>query len=392
MLSLVELQRAASLLDAGLRGHRLQRVTQPSTDAVVLSMYGGGSSVRSGAKRHLLFSCRSGCARVGELERPPSALPSPPTFSQFLRAHVMNSEIAGCRILHGDRQLGVRLRAREGDFELLLAIFGRRSNVVLLDSDGRVVAAAAPLADTRPELVLGDEWTPPTSKVPTEGEDRFADIADGDFLRAVERSYAEIERRGERETVQREVERALRKEARSLDRRLEKMEHSLADAERAVGLERQGELLKSILPQVKRGDSQVVARDFDSGEDVTIELDPTLSPSENLTRLFKHYQKAVRGLAKTGARHAEARTAREELAGLEASLAGLADDEEIEGFSRRPEVERLLKKHGTKQSPARSRPGQAKTYKIGKFDVPGRLMPRRYPTAGGLEVWVGRSD
>jgi predicted ribosome quality control (RQC) complex YloA/Tae2 family protein len=29
---------------------------------------------------------------------------------------------------------------------------------------------------------------------------------------------------------------------------------------------------------------------------------------------------------------------------------------------------------------------------LGKRSVPRRLAPRRYPTAGGLEIWVGRSD
>ena len=29
---------------------------------------------------------------------------------------------------------------------------------------------------------------------------------------------------------------------------------------------------------------------------------------------------------------------------------------------------------------------------LGKHRVPRRLVPRRYPTAGGFEIWVGRSD
>jgi predicted ribosome quality control (RQC) complex YloA/Tae2 family protein len=392
VLSLVELQRAASLLDADLRGHRIQGITQPSPRAVVLSTYGGGSTERSGTKRHLLFSCSPDFARVSELDRPPAALKSPPAFSQFLRAHVMNAEIVGFRLLNGDRQLGMRLRAREGDFEILLAVLGRRSNVVLLDSGGRIVATVRPLAETRSELALGDEWVSPASTAPTAGDDRFADVVDDEFLRAVESIYTEAERHGEHHRKQRETERVLRKEARALDRKLEKMERSLADAEEAVGLEQQGELLKSVLSKVKRGDSRVVARDFASGEDVTIELDPTLSPSENLARLFKRFQKAVRGLTKTGARHAEVRAARDEISFLEETFTALADDEEMDAFSQRPDVERLLKKHDARRSAPRSRTGQAKTYKIGKFDVPGRLMPRRYRTDGGLEVWVGRSD
>jgi predicted ribosome quality control (RQC) complex YloA/Tae2 family protein len=39
----------------------------------------------------------------------------------------------------------------------------------------------------------------------------------------------------------------------------------------------------------------------------------------------------------------------------------------------------------------RSRPDRPPEQKLGKHTVPNRLMPRRYRSAGGLEIWVGRS-
>jgi predicted ribosome quality control (RQC) complex YloA/Tae2 family protein len=55
-------------------------------------------------------------------------------------------------------------------------------------------------------------------------------------------------------------------------------------------------------------------------------------------------------------------------------------------------VQRLLKKYAPKEPARPTRGAAAKTAKLGKRAVPQRLMPRRYRTAGGLEVWVGRSD
>ena len=63
-----------------------------------------------------------------------------------------------------------------GDFELLLAVLGPRSNLFLLDADRRIVASLRPLAKTRPELSLGEAWRSPASRPPSEGEDRFADV------------------------------------------------------------------------------------------------------------------------------------------------------------------------------------------------------------------------
>jgi predicted ribosome quality control (RQC) complex YloA/Tae2 family protein len=398
VLSLAELRRAVPLLEARLRGHRVQAIAQPDATSVVFTTYGGRSAKRAGAKQRLRLSCRPGCARVGLLEKKPAALPTPPAFSQYLRAHVENAEIVAFRLLGGDRQLAMRLRAREGDFEVLLAIFGRRSNVLLLDAKGRVAAAMRPLADTRPELALGEEWTSPSSKPPTAGEDRFADVSDERFLYAVEETYAAAEDRGEIESLCRDVERALRKEARAQDRKLSKIVRNLAEAERAAGLEREGELLKSMLARVKRGDTEVVARDFASGEEVVIALDPTRSPAENLDRIFRRYQKAVRSLAKAGEQREAARAARDEVAALEDELREAGREAEsghpqaLEAFASRPAVRRLLAKYAVKESSAPPRPGRAREGKLGKHSVPQRLMPRRYATAGGLEVWVGRSD
>jgi len=398
VLSLEELRRAVPLLEARLRGHRVQAIAQPDATSVVFTTYGGRSAEGTGAKQRLRLSCRPGCARVGLLERTPAALPTPPAFSQYLRAHVMNAEIAAFRLIGDDRQLAMRLRAREGDFEVLLAIFGRRSNVLLLDAQGRVAAAMRPLANTRPELALGEEWVSPSSKPPTVGENRFADVPDERVLYAIEEAYADAEDRGEIESLRRDLERAFRKEARAQDRKLAKIAQSLAEAEKAVGLEREGELLKSVLERVKRGDTQVVARDFATGEEVSIELDPTRSPADNLQRIFKRYQKAVRSLAKAGAQREEVRAARDEVDTLEDELRAAVREAEserpqaLEAFASRPAIRRLLAKYTPKETSGPSRPGRAKEGKLGKRVVPQRLMPRRYGTAGGLEVWVGRSD
>jgi predicted ribosome quality control (RQC) complex YloA/Tae2 family protein len=56
----------------------------------------------------------------------------------------------------------------------------------------------------------------------------------------------------------------------------------------------------------------------------------------------------------------------------------------------RADVARLLRKHA-RTAPAAPAGREAKV-KLGKREVPARLMPRRYRTAGDLEIWVGRSD
>ena len=60
MLSLTELRRAVTLLEAQISGHRIQAILQPDATSIILTTYGGKEAGRC----HFRFSCRPRCARV----------------------------------------------------------------------------------------------------------------------------------------------------------------------------------------------------------------------------------------------------------------------------------------------------------------------------------------
>jgi predicted ribosome quality control (RQC) complex YloA/Tae2 family protein len=392
VLSLVELERAARVLDRLVSGDRLQGAVQPDASRVVLSTY-GQADPDGQRRRHLLLCSDPRAARVALLPRAPRALPRPPAFTQYLRAHLEGARVVGAQLVGGDRLVAIDLEAREGAARLLLSILGRRSNLYLLDAEARLVAALRPLAATRPELALGEPWREPASRPPRSGEDRFAAEPDAALLQAIERFYAEAESDDENAALRRRVGQVLRKEARRLDRKLEKVERELEAAQLATQLARQGELLKGALGRVRRGDREVVVRDHASGEDLRIVLDPALGPSENLERLFKRYHKAVRRLTKGGAQDVAVRDARRDLRELEDEFARSGDDEAgLRALAARPALAALLRRHEPPAPPPRQGAAASPEVRIGKRVVPRRLAPRRYRSAGDLEIWVGRSD
>ena len=389
MLSLRELERAAGILRREIVGHKIQAVAQPDATSAVLELYGGGGAGR----RWLRLCCDAERARVSELAASPGGSPGSPRFVQYLRAHVRGARIHAVEMLDGERQLALRLRGKDGDTTLLLAIFGRKSNIVVLDAADQIAMTLRSLHETRPELKIAGPWQPPARAVPMKGEDRFASVADATMLAAIEAHYAERERAGAEQDTRRRVETALRKEAKGLDRKLEKLARELQKADAATHLEREGELLKSALDRVKRGDSEVVVKDFATDEDVRIELDPKLGPAENLERLFKRYRKGIRALTKAGAQHASVQEARDELSAQKSELTSLADGDALEAFAARKDIARLLKKFAPVAQPKASagRPERGET-KLGGRVVPAKYLPRRYRTSGDLEIWVGRSD
>ena len=394
MLSLTELSRAVRVMASRVTGHRVQEVVQPDGQRVVLTTYGGVAGGES-RRQHVLLSCHPETGRLSMLAHPPRKAPRPPHFAQYLRAHALGARITAVSLLGGDRQVAFDLESEEGSARLLLSLFGRRSNLYCLDAQGSVVATLRPLAATRPELSLGEPWQPPGASPPGAGADRFADAGEDDLFRAIEAVYGEREAEGAHAELVRQIEQALKKEGRRIARKHEKLGAELAAAEAATELARHGELLKHALGSVKRGDVESVVVDPESGESVSIALDPTRSPAQNLDAIFKRYQKAVRKLTKGGAQEDAVRAAqREHEARVEAFEAARPSEDALRSLAEEEAWQALLRRY----QPARPKGASGGTarppaeVKLGNRSVPRKFVPRRYRTAEDLEIWVGRSD
>lgn len=164
-------------------------------------------------------------------------------------------------------------------------------------------------------------------------------------------------------------------------KRLNKKEaiHHLAlqKAERADLLRHQGELLTAYFHLIRPGAQEVQVPDYtQEGQLVTIELDPRLSPSANIQRIFKRYHKA-----KAGQRHSEELLAaiwaeKEYLEGILLQIE-LADSTDL-----LKEIEAELRRTGY----LRARAPKAKE----KAASPSG--PERYLSPDGLTILVGRNN
>jgi predicted ribosome quality control (RQC) complex YloA/Tae2 family protein len=289
-----------------------------------------------------------------------------------------------------ERQVSVRLGS--GSLEILVSILGPRSNLYLLDGERKLLFTARPLDRTRRDLSVGAPWTDPPGQ-PREGIDRWAEVPDDRFFQAVEETYRELDRRRRAAVLERRIGQALGREREFLERKAANLQTDLAAANEVEAYRRRGELLKAVMHRVQPGAAEVRARDFDTGEETVIELDPALSAAENLELLFDRYHRDLRRVGAVRAQMDELSGTRAAVAGLlerleRASAAGL---DALEDLAARPDVRRLLGRHAPepKVRPATRSPAKRTASRTG---VPGRLLPKRYRTSDGLEVWVGRND
>lgn len=121
-------------------GGRIDKISQPTKDSVVVA-------IRSGGKNHKLYiSAEAAGAKLHftktTLENPKTA----PMFCMLLRKHLGGGKLIGTRQHGMDRTLGIIIESQNelGDrvqLQLVCEIMGRRSNIILLSPENRVIDA-----------------------------------------------------------------------------------------------------------------------------------------------------------------------------------------------------------------------------------------------------------
>ena len=128
-------------LDRTLKGGRVDKITQPERDAVVLV-------IRAGSENHKLLLCASPNNARCHLTTGVFSNPlEPPALCMLMRKQLTGARVTEIRQEAGDRIVRVDLDAvnEMGDHvlrRLVLEIMGRHSNLMLLDENGRILEAA----------------------------------------------------------------------------------------------------------------------------------------------------------------------------------------------------------------------------------------------------------
>ena len=182
-------------LDAKLRGGRIDRITQPERDTVILE-------IRDGNENHSLLLCASANNARCHLtaNKYPNPL-EPPALCMLMRKQLTGGRIEGIRQVGGDRILYIDMDTlgEMGDHEkrrLVLEIMGRHSNLMLLNGEGKILESAhhvnAEMSRVR-QIQPGLAYAPPPGQgrlnpeemTPEELAEKISAAEDKTFARAL---------------------------------------------------------------------------------------------------------------------------------------------------------------------------------------------------------------
>ena len=474
-LDAICLQAILEELRPQLLGLRIDKVQQPARDQVILLLRGN---------RRLLLNAGANTPRIQLTALSRENPAEPPMFCMLLRKHLVGARVAALDQPPLERLVRLELDVTDdfgqpGRRTLVLEAMGRRSNLILLDGEGRIIDCLrrvdADLSAQR-QVLPGLFYQPPasTGRLPVteeteagfreklaaanperqvdaflldsyfglsplmarelafqatgetdsrlfslgpEGEtglwqtlSAFLDrVGEGHFqpvCLAREGKMAEFSclpitqyggametrtyesfsallddfyeaREQEERTRQRGAD-LLRTATTARDRlrrKLAQQEKDYAQTQERDQLRICGDLITANLYRMERGSGRLVCENFydEAGGEITIALDPLLTPQQNAAKYYKRYTKA-----KTAERYLreQMEIARRDIAYLESVLEEVRHAESDQDFA---DIRTELKEAGFLK-------------KQGKKEIRRPAKPRQFRTTSGLRVLVGRNN
>ena len=130
----------------------------------------------------------------------------------------------------------------------------------------------------------------------------------------------------------------LEKKIKKSNKTLTLIKNDIESSQSMNKIKEEGDILASVLYSVKKGMSSIKAYDFYNNKEIDVELDPLISPNENLDRIYKKYNKMKRGLANAVRREQEVK---DEISYLESTILFIENSTDV--ISLREIEEELIK-------------------------------------------------
>jgi predicted ribosome quality control (RQC) complex YloA/Tae2 family protein len=385
-LSASEIAAAVAELQP-LAGSRVGAVRLHAERALTLELLG-----RAGPAT-LLLSAEPDATRICAVERRPPAPRAAFPLQALLRRELEGARLESLAARPGDRVVELTFELPRGTapgapaapepprgpLRLVAELTGRHGNLFLVGPDGLIRASAGRNLSSRRRLVPGAPYLPPAPRPEVEPPRpaRFAPVPGAPFplSAAIEALYREVEAERFLAEARRRLREPLRAAEARARRALEKLEEEAARVPAAEEDRRIADLLKQNLASIQRGQARAVLTEWtaEGPRQVSVSLDPQLSPRENMERAYRRYRR----IAESGARVAErAAAVRRRLAEVEA----LRAEVDRAAAGELPRLEREARRLGAAPRPAPAPRGRE----------PERLPYRTFRSLAGVAILVGR--
>ena len=295
-LKFSDIETVLAELQPTLTGGWIQKIHQPQAMMLTLDIHSPGTSIT------LYISAEPRFARLHLTSKKYQNPPSPPPFCQFLRSHIEGGRIEAITQEPEDRIIYIKISKGEKAYTLVIALLGNRANVLLLNTHRTLLQS---LKESR--FKIGERFVPPTKKdsptpqptPPSRMETIEEPQKNGTFAAqypvsaAWEIIYEKKETDENQKLLHDQYLAHIRKTLKGAKGKLRTLQEDFKKAERYCEYARYGELLKSTLHELRKGQETATLTDYydPALPTLTLPLDPAKDPVQNMENYFRKYKK-----------------------------------------------------------------------------------------------------
>ncbi len=130
----ITISRLAKELDAILHGAKINKITQPTPEEIIMGVYSGGKTAK------IAISANASMARVGFTERERKNPAVPPAFCMLLRKHLTNATILEITAPKNERIIKITFEGKNDFMEtvnkqMYCEIMGKYSNIIFCENN-----------------------------------------------------------------------------------------------------------------------------------------------------------------------------------------------------------------------------------------------------------------
>ncbi len=328
-------------------GGFIQKIQQPTPDTVILFLR------RPGRSLSILLSAHSQYGRLHILTQKIPYASTPPSFCQYLRAHILGAKIHRLSQTPHDRIVWFELKKGEHAFFLVVALVGRSANIFVLNAQTVVLRSLKPSRQIvgQPFTLVACPWG---DEMPQES---FLPVHDAEGIHfpvseRIEAAHSLSEQSAWIEDQRHQQIAHLRKHVKKLQRRITKLTQDFEKVSAYREYGRYGELLKSHVSTLRKGQDQMTVVDYfdEKLPELTLPLNPEKDGPGNLKDYFTKHGKFTGAQKNLVPRLEETKT---ELVKLQKELQDL-ESGKMTGSSRQEDDQRAAQSVPPPQDPQRS--------------------------------------
>jgi predicted ribosome quality control (RQC) complex YloA/Tae2 family protein len=314
----------------------IQKIRQPDFGTLIFDIY------RPGDRQRLLISLKQGMTRLHFTDyRFPSEIKLQ-RFAQLLRSRINGGSIKSIEQINRERIVRIKIEKCGEVTQLYLRLWSNSANIIACDSENHILDAFY----RRPgkEEVSGTVYKP-EALIKSNSNERVFNLREHNseelFYKQIDEIYSKAE-------IEKNLQFLRNRAVKSTEKNLSKAESALASNLKKKDefsdpeiFQHKGDLISSNRHIFKKGEKSITVTDWNTNEEITIEIDPKLTADENAKFFYSKASKAKSGREKVAE---NIRNAQQQINRLEELLLEIEESEDPDFLKKIIDSEKSISK------------------------------------------------